>query len=107
MSGPLPAMRTSLMAFELAAANAGVALGRTLMIGPALKCGRLVAPFALAAPVNEGFYLTSAKLRRMSRTRLCFKNGWWRGRSKVRGAGTSPTGTFKLTGWSEFRVNPA
>jgi LysR family transcriptional regulator, glycine cleavage system transcriptional activator len=45
------------MAFELAAGGAGVALGRTSMIGPLLASGRLVAPFDLAVPVDEGFHL--------------------------------------------------
>jgi LysR family transcriptional regulator, glycine cleavage system transcriptional activator len=54
---------TSLMAFELAAQSAGVALGRTSMIGPDLKSGRLAAPFALAVPVDEGFYLVSGQAR--------------------------------------------
>jgi LysR family transcriptional regulator, glycine cleavage system transcriptional activator len=49
----------SLMAFELAAQGAGMALGRTSMIGPDLKSGRLVAPFELAVPVDEGFHLVS------------------------------------------------
>ncbi len=48
---------TSLMAFELATHGAGVALGRTSMVGQELKSGRLIAPFALAVPVEEGFYL--------------------------------------------------
>jgi LysR family transcriptional regulator, glycine cleavage system transcriptional activator len=50
---------TSLMALALAARGAGVALARSSMIGPDLKSGRLVAPFDLAVPVEEGFHLIS------------------------------------------------
>jgi LysR family transcriptional regulator, glycine cleavage system transcriptional activator len=50
---------TSLMAFELAAEGAGVALGRTSMVERELKSGRLVAPFGLAVPVEESFHLVS------------------------------------------------
>jgi LysR family transcriptional regulator, glycine cleavage system transcriptional activator len=50
---------TSLMAFEVAAQGVGVALGRTSMIERDLKSGRLVAPFTLAVPVEEGFHLVS------------------------------------------------
>ncbi len=53
----------SLMAFGLAAQGAGVALGRTSMVGPELKSGRLVAPFDLAVPVDEGFHLMSDDAR--------------------------------------------
>jgi LysR family glycine cleavage system transcriptional activator len=48
---------TSLIAFEVAAHGAGVALGRSSMIGGDLQSGRLVAPFALRAPIDEAFYL--------------------------------------------------
>jgi LysR family glycine cleavage system transcriptional activator len=48
---------TSLMAFELAAQGAGIALGRTSMVERELKSGRLISPFALAVPVEEGFHL--------------------------------------------------
>jgi LysR family transcriptional regulator, glycine cleavage system transcriptional activator len=50
---------TSLMAFQLATEGVGVALGRTSMMGPDLKAGRLVTPFVLAVPVEEGFHLIS------------------------------------------------
>lgn len=52
---------TSLLAFEIAAQGAGVALARTSMIGRELEAGRLVAPFALSVPVDEGFYLTFSR----------------------------------------------
>jgi LysR family transcriptional regulator, glycine cleavage system transcriptional activator len=48
---------TSLMAFELAAEGAGIALGRTSMAVKDLASGRLVAPFGLSVPVEEGFHL--------------------------------------------------
>jgi LysR family transcriptional regulator, glycine cleavage system transcriptional activator len=48
---------TSLFAFELAANGAGVALGRSSLGDHELQSGRLVAPFNLAVPVDEAFYL--------------------------------------------------
>jgi LysR family transcriptional regulator, glycine cleavage system transcriptional activator len=48
---------TSLVAFELAAHGGGVALGRSSLVGKELQSGRLVAPFQLAVPVEEAFYL--------------------------------------------------
>lgn len=50
---------TSLMAFEVAANGAGVALGRTSMSAKELASGRLVRPFDLAVPIRECFYLVS------------------------------------------------
>lgn len=50
---------TSLMAFELAAQGAGIALGRSSMVEKERAGGRLVAPFDLAVPVEEGFHLVS------------------------------------------------
>ena len=50
---------TSLMAFEVAAAGAGVAMGRSSLLGKELLSARLVAPFALQVPVEEAFYLVS------------------------------------------------
>ena len=48
---------TSLTAFELAANGGGVALGRKSLAGHALLSGRLIAPFCLALPIDEAFYL--------------------------------------------------
>lgn len=48
---------TSLTAFELAAQGGGVALGRSSLAGRECETGRLVPPFDLAVPVDEGFYL--------------------------------------------------
>lgn len=48
---------TSLFAFELAASGGGVALGRSSLISTELHSGRLVAPFDLAVPIDEAFYL--------------------------------------------------
>jgi LysR family glycine cleavage system transcriptional activator len=48
---------TSLTAFELAARGAGVALGRKSLADHALATGRLIAPFDLALPIDEAFYL--------------------------------------------------
>jgi LysR family transcriptional regulator, glycine cleavage system transcriptional activator len=50
---------TSALAFDLAARGVGIALGRTSLARPHRAEGRLVAPFALEVPVNEGFYLTA------------------------------------------------
>lgn len=48
---------TSLIAFEVAAKGAGIALGRSSMTGKELDAGRLVAPFDLKVPIDEAFYL--------------------------------------------------
>jgi LysR family transcriptional regulator, glycine cleavage system transcriptional activator len=48
---------TSLFALALAAAGGGVALGRSSLLTADLAAGRLVAPFDLAVPVDEAFYL--------------------------------------------------
>jgi LysR family transcriptional regulator, glycine cleavage system transcriptional activator len=48
---------TSLAAFELAAHGGGVALGRSSLIDQEIRSGRLIAPFDLAVPVDEAFYL--------------------------------------------------
>lgn len=48
---------TSLFAFTVAAHGGGVALGRSSLIGSEIQSGRLLAPFELAVPVVEAFYL--------------------------------------------------
>lgn len=48
---------TSLMAFEVAASDGGVALGRRSMADKEFRAGRLVRPFDLALPIDEAFYL--------------------------------------------------
>ena len=48
---------TSLTAFELAAHGGGVALGRKSLVEHALVSGRLIAPFGLALPIDEAFYI--------------------------------------------------
>lgn len=48
---------TSLTAFELAAHGGAVALARKSLAGHVLASGRLIAPFNLAVPINEAFYL--------------------------------------------------
>lgn len=50
-------MDTSLAAFEVAASGGGVALGRSSLAEKDLSCGRLAAPFDLAVPIDEAFYL--------------------------------------------------
>jgi LysR family transcriptional regulator, glycine cleavage system transcriptional activator len=64
---------TSLMAFEVAAQGVGVALGRTSMIEPELNSGRLVAPFTLAVPVEEGFHLVSRENAQNARQAAVFR----------------------------------
>lgn len=64
---------TSLMAFALAAAGSGIALGRTSMAEAELREGRLVAPFDLAVPVKEGFYLIAPKLLGKNHSASLFK----------------------------------
>jgi LysR family glycine cleavage system transcriptional activator len=65
---------TSLMAFELAAQGTGVALGRTSMVAGELKSGRLIAPFELAVPVEEGFYLVSRETAQNGREASEFRD---------------------------------
>ena len=48
---------TSLTALELAANGGGVALGRKSLAQHAIASGRLIAPFDLALPIDEAFYL--------------------------------------------------
>lgn len=48
---------TSLIAFEVAAKGGGIALGRPSITGEDIASGRLVAPFDLAVPIDEAFYL--------------------------------------------------
>jgi LysR family transcriptional regulator, glycine cleavage system transcriptional activator len=50
---------TTLMALEVAAQGGGVALGRSSMVGRDLASGRLVRPFKLELPVEEGFFLVA------------------------------------------------
>ena len=50
---------TTPMALEVAAAGGGVALGRSSMTARDLALGRLVKPFALELPVEEGFFLVA------------------------------------------------
>mgnify|MGYP003416913772 CR=1 FL=1 len=64
---------TSLIAFELAAQGAGVALGRTSMVAPDLRNGRLVAPFDLAVPVEEGFHVVSRENANNARHAAAFR----------------------------------
>ena len=49
----------SLMALALAKQGMGIALARTSMLGDELTAGRLVAPFDLSVPVEEGFHLVT------------------------------------------------
>ena len=50
---------TTPMALEVAAQGGGVALGRSSMLERELTSGRLVRPFDLELPINEGFFLTA------------------------------------------------
>ena len=51
---------TSLLAFELATSGVGVALARSSMMQHEVESGRLVAPFDIAVPIQEAFYLVSS-----------------------------------------------
>lgn len=53
---------TSLAAFEIAANGGGVALGRSSLVEGEVASGRLVAPFKLAVPIDEAFYLITPAL---------------------------------------------
>ena len=55
-------MDTSLMAFEVAAHDGGVALERSSLAAAMRAAGRLVAPFELAVSVAEGFHLLTPVL---------------------------------------------
>lgn len=48
---------SSLVAFDIAAHGGGVALGRLSLALPQIRSGRLIAPFPLAVPIDEAFYL--------------------------------------------------
>jgi LysR family glycine cleavage system transcriptional activator len=50
---------TSLLAFEVAAQGAGVALGRRSMAAKEIAQGRLARPFDIAVPIDEAFHLLS------------------------------------------------
>jgi LysR family glycine cleavage system transcriptional activator len=50
---------SSLIAFEVAATGAGVALGRMSLTDMELASGRLIAPFDLSTPIDEAFHLIS------------------------------------------------
>jgi LysR family glycine cleavage system transcriptional activator len=47
------------MALEVAAHGGGVALGRSSMMERELATGRLVRPFDLELPIDEGFFLVA------------------------------------------------
>lgn len=48
---------TSLLAFECAARGGGITLARTSLAEEELASGRLIKPFSLEIPTNEGFFL--------------------------------------------------
>ena len=54
---------TSAVAFEVAAAGGGLAIGQTSLLEGYLRDGRLVAPFDLKLPTTEGFYLLAPESR--------------------------------------------
>jgi LysR family transcriptional regulator, glycine cleavage system transcriptional activator len=65
---------TSLMAIEVAASGAGIAMGRTSLVQKELQSGRLIAPFALQVPVSEAFYLIASEPENNSRNATLFKD---------------------------------
>ena len=48
---------TSILAFEMAANGCGIALGRSSLAAQALREGRLIEPFDIRVPIEEGFYI--------------------------------------------------
>ncbi|MBC8267200.1 MAG: LysR family transcriptional regulator [Rhodospirillaceae bacterium] len=50
---------TSILAFEMAATGCGIALGRSSLAAQALSEGRLIEPFDIRVPINEGFFILS------------------------------------------------
>ncbi|CAN1503246.1 LysR Transcriptional regulator [Paracoccaceae bacterium] len=50
---------TTLMAMAVAAEGGGIALGRSSLIETELASGRLVKPFGLELPIEEGFFLVA------------------------------------------------
>ena len=65
---------TSLMAFEVAAAGGGIALGRTSLAQHAIQGERLTKPFKLSVPVEEAFYLLSPDSRAEHPEAVTFRN---------------------------------
>jgi LysR family transcriptional regulator, glycine cleavage system transcriptional activator len=76
MRAQQPALQldTSLLAFEMAAAGAGIAMGRSSLLEKELRSGRLVAPFALQVPVEEAFYLVTRDTAENAPHAMLFKN---------------------------------
>ena len=66
-------IRTTFWALTGAITGVGVALGRTSMVEPELKSGRLVAPFTLAVQVQEGFHLVSRENAQNARQAAVFR----------------------------------
>jgi LysR family transcriptional regulator, glycine cleavage system transcriptional activator len=71
---PVLQFDTSLMAFEVAATGAGVAMGRSSLLEKELRSGRLIAPFSLQVPVEEAFYLISRDTAENAPHAMLFKN---------------------------------
>lgn len=73
---------TGVMTVELALRGAGVALGRTCFVKELLDLGRLVAPFSLAVPTDEAFYLVAPRRRPDSDASRAFRE-WLRTEASV------------------------
>ncbi len=72
-----PEFDTAVVAIELALRSAGIAMGRTCFVDHLLADGRLVAPFDLALPADEAFYLAAAAGRPESEAAHAFR-AWLR-----------------------------
>jgi LysR family transcriptional regulator, glycine cleavage system transcriptional activator len=61
------------MTIELAIRGAGIALGRTCFVEDLLAGGRLVAPFSIAAPTEEAFFVVVSTPRRETDVARAFR----------------------------------
>jgi LysR family glycine cleavage system transcriptional activator len=79
---------TSLMALEVAAAGGGVALGRSSLMDGYVQAGRLVAPFDIAVPTDEAFYLV-APAERIDRPDTALFRAWLQEELEAQATGQS------------------
>jgi LysR family transcriptional regulator, glycine cleavage system transcriptional activator len=64
---------TGVMTIELAIRGAGIALGRTCFVEDLLAGGRLVAPFSIATPTEEAFFVVVPTPRRETDVARAFR----------------------------------
>jgi LysR family transcriptional regulator, glycine cleavage system transcriptional activator len=80
---------TTPMALEVAAQGGGVALGRSSMLERELASGRLVRPFDLELPIEEGYFLTAPKSGARHPDAVVFRD-WLLAEAAKAKAATSP-----------------